>query len=212
MTVRMRTPVRRKRYSSRRPRSERREQVLDAALEVTDELGIGGLSVEAVARRADIAKTVVYDAVGNREEILKALLARESDRALDDIAASLPAPPFGPPESLLADGIEKLLGAVRRHPWRWRLILLPSEGTPPAFRDQAERHREQLRGQLQPIVAWGLEQFGDRELDPELATHALLGAVETAIRMTLSDPDRFTTERFTEFGRVLARRLTGPAA
>jgi hypothetical protein len=66
-----------------------------------------------------------------------------------------------------------------------------------------------LLDQLEPIVAWGLEQFGADDLDPELATHALLGAVETSIRMTLSDPNRFPTDRFTGFGRALVRRVTG---
>jgi AcrR family transcriptional regulator len=206
----MRVRAKRKRYSTRRPRAVRREQVLDAALEIVDESGFGELSVEAVARRADVAKTVVYDAVGNRDALLRALLKRERDRAIADIAAALPTPPFEDPESLLADGIERVLDAVREHPATWRLILVPPEGTPPAFRAQADRHREQLREQLEPIVAWGLGEFGAEDLDPELATHALLGTVETAIRITLADPDRFTTDRFTAFGRALVRRVTGP--
>jgi AcrR family transcriptional regulator len=199
--------TKRKRYSARRPRAVRREQVLDAALAIVDESGFAELSVEAVARRADVAKTVVYDAVGNRDDLLRALLKRERDRAIADIAAALPTPPCEDTEAMLADGVGRVLEAVREHPATWRLILLPPEGTPPAFRAQADRHREQLRQQLEPIVAWGLDQFGAKDLDPELATHALLGTVETAIRMTLADPDHFTTDRFTAFGRALVRRV-----
>lgn len=197
----------RRRYSPRRSREERREQTLDAALRVVDEQGVGGLTVEAVAREADVAKTVVYDSVGNQEEVLRALIDREQGRALDDIAAAMPELPFDEPEELLANGLNKLLHAVREHPATWRLILLPPEGTPPAMREEADRHREQLRGRLEPIIGWGLGQLGAGDLDPEIATHALLATIENAIRMTLSEPDRFPPERLERFARALVRRV-----
>lgn len=197
----------RRKYSPRRSREERREQTLDAALAVVDEHGVGGLTVEAVAREADVAKTVVYDSVGNQEEVLRALIDREQKRALADIAASMPELPFDEPENLLADGLTKLLEAVREHPATWRLILLPPEGTPPAQRKAADRYRDQLREQLEPIIGWGLGQLGADDVDPEIATYALLATIENAVRMTLADPDRFPPERLAGFGRALVRRV-----
>jgi hypothetical protein len=44
-------------------------------------------------------------------------------------------------------------------------------------------------------------------MDPEIATHALLAAVEAGIRMTLTDPRRFTPQRLADFGRALVRRV-----
>ena len=203
----MPSPVARKPYSPRRSREERREQVLDAALRVLDEHGFVGLSIEAVAREADLAKTVVYGAAGNQEELLDALVAREQQRAARDVAAALPAPPFDSPEDLLGDGVTKLLSNVRDHPATWRLILLPSEGTPPTLRAAVDGHREQLRRQLGPIVSWGLEQLSADDIDPEIATHALLANIENAIRLTLTEPDRFTPERLADFGRAIVRRV-----
>lgn len=197
----------RKRYSPRRSREERREQTLDAALRVVDEQGVAGLTVEAVARDADMAKTVVYDSVGNQEQVLRELIDREQRRAIDDIARAMPELPFDDPEELLASGLVKLLGAVREHPATWRLILLPPEGTPPALREDADRHREQLRSQLEPVIAWGLGQFGADDVEPEIATYALLATIETGIRMTLDEPDRFPPARLEGFARALVRRV-----
>ena len=96
---------------------------------------------------------------------------------------------------------------MRQHPATWRLILLPPEGAPPALREDVDPSREQLHEQLEPIVKWGLETLGASDVDPELATLALLATVENAIRITLSDPDRFPAERLAEFGRALVRRV-----
>src|SRR3954453_15995492 len=89
-------------YSPRRRRAERREQLLDAALRLIDAEGFASASVEGVAREAGLAKTVVYDTFGNREELLTALLARERERALASLATAMPEPP-------LADDPQRIL-------------------------------------------------------------------------------------------------------
>ena len=54
-----------------RPRSEAAEQaMLDAAIELLAEHGYGGLTVEAVAARAGVAKTTVYRRWPGKDELL----------------------------------------------------------------------------------------------------------------------------------------------
>src|SRR3954469_16486385 len=99
-----------RKYSPRRPRKERREQLLDAALRVLDVGGFGGLTVEGVAREAGLAKSVVYDSFGGREELLKALLAREQERALSVLAAALPKAPLADdPRQVLTESLTILI-------------------------------------------------------------------------------------------------------
>jgi AcrR family transcriptional regulator len=192
--------VARRKYSPRRPREERREQLLDAALRVLDADGFGGVTIEGVAREADLAKTVVYDTLGNREALLKALLAREQERALAVLAAAMPKPPLADdPRQVLGEALTALLDGVRNHPETWRLILLPPEGTPPVVRKTVDRQRELLVRQLEPMVAWGLDRIAAGKLDPELATHALVASIENAIRLTLTQPDSFPPQRFAGF-------------
>src|SRR2546427_12521828 len=118
--------VAQRKYSPRRPREERREQLLDAALRVLDGDGFGGLTIEGVAREVDLAKTVVYDTFGGREELLKALLAREQERALSALAAAMPKPPLADdPRQVLTEALTALLEGVRAHPETCRPILPP---------------------------------------------------------------------------------------
>lgn len=194
----------RRKYSPRLPREERREQLLDATLRLIAAHGYGGASMEAVAREADIAKTVVYDAFGSRHELLKALLEREQERVLSAIAAAMPTPPLsGDPGQLLTAGVTAVLEAVRRHPDTWRLILLPAEGTPPAVRAEVDRHRDRILHQLEPMVAWGAERLGLGHLDHELAAEAILALVENAARLTLTQPRRYSPERIARFSADL---------
>jgi AcrR family transcriptional regulator len=201
----------RRRYSPRRPRAERREQLLDAALRVVDADGFVGLSVEGVAREADLAKTVVYDTFSNREGLLTALLAREQERALASLAAAMPEPPLpDDPRQVLTDSLVTLLTAVREHPETWRLILLPPEGTPPVVRKTVDRQRGLLVRQVEPIVEWGLKRIGAEGLDAELATQALVASCENAIRLTLTQPDQFPPRRLADFAAEVVSALARP--
>jgi AcrR family transcriptional regulator len=200
--------VAQRKYSPRRPREERREQLLDAALRVLDAGGFGGLTIEGVAREADLAKTVVYDSFGGREELLKALLAREQERALSVLAAALPEAPLADdPRQVLTESLTILIEGVREHPETWRLILLPPEGTPPAVRKTVDRQRELLVRRIEPVVAWGLHRIGANDLDPELATHALVASCEHSIRLALTQPKRFPAERFAGFAADLVAAI-----
>ncbi|HEX8065007.1 MAG TPA: helix-turn-helix domain-containing protein [Thermoleophilaceae bacterium] len=205
----MATTTTRRRYSPRLPREERREQVLDAALRVLAEHGFDGVSMEAVAREADIAKTVVYDAFGGRRELLQALLERERKRALAAVAAAIPGEPVGDrdPVDLLVEGLTRLLEEVRRAPDTWRLILLPADGTPPSMRDDVERSRAAILGRMEPLVTWGLGRLGLEHLDAELATYAIFAGAENAARLTLTRPRRFPPRRIAEFTGELVAAL-----
>ena len=186
--------VAQRKYSPRRPREQRREQLLDGALRVLDSDGFGGLTVEGVAREVDLAKTVVYDTLGSREDLLKALLAREQERALSTLADALPKPPLADdPQQVLTEALTVLLEGVGKHPETWRLILLPPEGTPPVVRKTVDRQRGLLLRQVEPIVAWGLRRIG-----------------EHAIRLALTQPDRFPPERFAGFAADLLATIAAP--
>ena len=145
----------RRRYAPRVPAGERREQVLDAALALIERDGYGAVTMEAVAREIGVTKPVVYDVFDNRGELPRALLEREEQRAFAVLATVVPAlPPDTDPDEVLAGALGAFLTTVRDQPERWRLILLPVEGTP----DVVRRHVEQGRRQIleQPRGARGL--------------------------------------------------------
>jgi AcrR family transcriptional regulator len=52
--------------------AQRREQLLDAALEVVLEQGYAGVSIEAIARMAGVTRPVIYDHFSNLEGLIHA--------------------------------------------------------------------------------------------------------------------------------------------
>jgi AcrR family transcriptional regulator len=190
------------------PRAERREQLLDATLRLIGERGFTGVSMEAVAREADIAKTVVYDAFGNQDGLLRALLDREQERVLHAIADAIPTVPLeGDPAEILAGAIRTVLDAIRANPETWRLILLPADGAPPEMRERINHHRERLVATIEPMAEWGIERLGLGHLDAELVAHMIIGTAEDAGRLTLTQPDRFPPERLAKFSTDLLRAV-----
>lgn len=199
-------------YSPRMPREERREQLLDVSLALITKNGFSGLSMEGVAREAGIAKTVVYDTFGEKQLLLLALFGREQRCVYATVAEAVPKFPLeGNPAEILRLSITTALEAVRANPARWRLILLPADGTPVFVRDAVRDHREQLLRQIQPMVEWGVGELGIDGIDTELAAHAILSGAEDAARLTLAQPERFPPERLAAFTAELVSRLASPA-
>lgn len=182
---------------------------MDAALRLIAEQGYRGVTMEGVARAAGVTKPVVYDLFGSLGKLLVALNEREEERAFADLAAALPILPTDrDPDELLAEGVVAFLRAVAANPDRWRLILLPVEGTPEVVRHHVEQGRDQVHRQLTTMVTWGLEQRGGpTDLDVELAAHMIMAIGESGARLVLTQPGRFPPERLGEFTSQLLAGL-----
>jgi AcrR family transcriptional regulator len=184
---------------------KRREQLIDAALNVIVEQGYEGVSIEAIARTAGVTRPVIYDHFSNLGRLLQALIEREEAYALAQLAEVVPAAPTqGDPPELFAAGVRRFLDAVASRPNTWRIILLPPEGTPPMVREHVETNRAQLLERLTHFVDWAVEQAQIRaELDIEICARAMLRLSEEAGRMVLTDPERFSPERYERFARTV---------
>src|SRR5260370_26021596 len=124
------------------PPEQRREQLIDAALQVILEQGYAGVSVEAVARAAGVTRPVVYDHFPNLAKLLQALVEQEERYSLAELDRVVPLDPGErDPAELLADSVSRFLTAVASRPATCRLILLPLEGTPAMIRDHVARNR-----------------------------------------------------------------------
>lgn len=199
-----------RKYSPRRSRAERREQLLDAALDIVDTLGFGAFSIEAVAREADLAKTVVYASFDNPDALLSAMVDRELERAVQDLAAAIPRPPYADPAEVLQAALAAVLQAARRRPATWRIFVLPADGMPPAARAAVERNHQQFLLQIEPLVSWGLEYLRLDHLDAELTTAVLIAGAEQGIRLALTDPGHFGDERLIGFATALVTSFILP--
>jgi AcrR family transcriptional regulator len=193
------------------PPEQRREQLIDAALSVIVEQGYGGVSIEAIARAAGVTRPVVYDHFPNLARLLHALVEREERYSLGELDAVVPEDPGQhDPVELLASGVRRFLDAVVARPDTWRIILLPLEGTPAIVREHVETGRRRMLERIERLVGWAVEVHGlPRDLDVELTARAVRDLGEQAGRMVLTDPDRYSPDRYARFvGSVM--RLVWP--
>jgi AcrR family transcriptional regulator len=183
------------------PPAQRREQLIDAALSVILRQGYGGVSIEAIARTAGVTRPVVYDHFANLARLLHALVEREERYSLEQLEEVVPSDPSaGDPVEVLAGSVRRFLDVVKSRPATWRLILLPSDGTPEMVREHVEVNRRRILERIERLVRWSIERGQlPGSLDVELAARAIRDLAEEAGRMVLTDPERFTPDRYERF-------------
>jgi AcrR family transcriptional regulator len=187
------------------PPAQRREQLVDAALQVILDQGYSGVSIEAVAREAGVTRPVVYDHFPNLGRLLHALVEREERISLEQLEQVVPDDPGDKdPAELLVGGVRRFLEAVARRPATWRIILLPLEGTPAIVREHVETNRAKTQERIAKLVRWAVRrpELPD-DLDVELTARAIRVLAEDAGRTLLTDPESYPRERYEEFVRTV---------
>jgi AcrR family transcriptional regulator len=182
---------------------QRREHLIDAALEVILEQGYARISIEASARTAGITRPVVYDHFPNLNKLLRAVIEREERISVEQLAQVVPEEPGDDePSELLAEGLGRFLEAVTDRPATWRLILLPLEGTPPIVRQHVEVNRARVLQRIERHVQGAVEHRDvPGQLDVELTARAIRDFCEQAGRMVLTDPERYPPERYQRYAQ-----------
>ncbi|NGN66536.1 TetR/AcrR family transcriptional regulator [Streptomyces sp. A7024] len=190
------TARKRRPYAPRVPLEERREQLLDAALAVIVSAGHDRISIDAVAKRAGVARAVVYGAFGDLGALLTALLDRQQARAFDNLLHAFPGREvLRDPAEFAAEAARRVGAVLREDPDTWRLILLTPASMPAVVRDRIQADRERLLARFEEWVDVALEHQNRTDLDAEVLAHALLAVGEHFARLALDEPGRFDAER-----------------
>jgi AcrR family transcriptional regulator len=200
---------RRRPYAPRLPPAERRQQLIDAALGLIIEKGYPAVSIEAVARIAGVTRPVVYDHFPNLGRLLAALVDREERYAVAQLEQLIPTDPGdAQPQELLANAVQEFLQAVMSRPATWRIILLPIDGTPAIIREQVEHQRARMQDRITALVRWAQERPDfPADLDVELTASSIRALCEEAGRLVLTDPERYSPERFATFVSAVVRLI-----
>ncbi len=175
--------------------------------------GYEGVSVEAVAREAGVTRPVVYDHFTNLADLLQTLITREERCSLEQLSEVVPERAVDrEPAEILAGGVHRFLEAVRERPATWRLILFPPAGTPATVRDHVEQNRARILKRIERLVGRSIECGGlPPDLDVELMARAVRDLAEEAGRMVLTDPDRYTPDRYAGFVASVMALLQAPS-
>ncbi len=76
-------------------RQERAQRILDTAAELVRRWGYGKTTIDDIARQAGVAKGTIYLHWKTREDLFKALMAREEQALADDIKQRIASDPQG---------------------------------------------------------------------------------------------------------------------
>ncbi len=190
------TPAPKRRYAKRLPVEKRREHLLDAALRVLVRDGYDRVTIEAIAREADVTRPVVYAAYDGLEPLLHALLDRTQRRALASALQLMPARTFeGDVDDWVLTAAGGLIDAVQHEPDVWRPVLGLTQNAPAIVRDRIDSTRELIRGYVADALQVGLERRGGPDVDVDVLAHLVLITAEHFGRLVLDQPERYDKER-----------------
>ncbi|MEV6561930.1 TetR/AcrR family transcriptional regulator [Nocardia sp. NPDC051756] len=201
----------RRRYAPRLPPEQRRAQLLDAAFAVLSRVELHELSMEAVAQEAGVGKPVLYTVFKTRAELVAALLERERERGLEQVAETLPTDLMGADPVVAASAtVEAFVGVALENPTRWRLILAGPGNAPDEYREALRNSRAGIFDQAEALVRIGtaLEPRW-AGVDSALLTNSLLQVAEMLGRLAVSEPDEYPRERLQGFVHAIVGLLVG---
>lgn len=189
--------------------AERREQLLDVALEILCDQGAEALSIDAIAKGAGITRPVVYTQFGDLPGLLHALVEREEAKVLQQLAKAIPVT-VGEvePDDVIVNAIAAFLSAVAERPRTWQIVLTPPQGMPRSLHDKVVERREAVVAQITPLIAWGVtKRGGPLGLDHRLLARIILVLAEEAGRLVITQPDQYAPEHLVAQARVLVASL-----
>ena len=108
--------------------SGRREEILEAALEIADERGLAAVSMRAVADRVGVTPMALYPHIGSKAALLDGMLGQLLLRLTPGDEGD------GEPFSRLAELGRQVRGLVREHPWSATLFFSRPSVTPDGVR------------------------------------------------------------------------------
>lgn len=210
MTTRTAGRVQRSRAEHLGP-ERRRPQVLDAALALATEQGVGALTIGAVAERLGVTRPVVYSCFADRIEMIEALLAREEAYLLDTALNALHSARGEDPEAVFVTGFQALLRAVADRPDAWRIVFRANPD--PALADRFALARQTVSDSATRWIGPALKAWwnmpGLKRKLPALV-ELFMSSCEAAMRCLLDDSNSWTPDELGEFfGRAMFRAFEG---
>ena len=179
----------------------RREQLLDVTTRLVGERGFHRISIEAIATAAGVTRATVYLHFKDLQELLEAMIERETSRALAQFSeTALTRLDEGEPRTLMLEALDAYLHAVASQPRTWRLVLMPPEGAPPSLREKIAAGRagalKRLSAAVQPLV-----DRNPQMPDAELTARILSALSDEYARLILTEPSRYPIDRLLSHAR-----------
>ncbi len=164
----------------RLPAAERRQQLLDVALEEFSKRGFHQTSMNDVAEAAGVTKPVLYQHFGSKRELFLELLREVGDR-LRDAVGKATAEAAGPRQQV-ENGMRAYFHWVDQHRAGFEILFAGDTRRDREFLSEASKVEREIADTVaQLIIVEGLDPERQR-----LLGFAIVGLAETACRHWLS--------------------------
>ena len=167
------TPATRKSPRWRRRPEHRRQQIIEAALEVFGECGLARSRLQDIANRAGVSKGTIYLYFPNKEELFREMIRHTAVAAIES----------GEKTSAQGTPTEQLCSAMRGY-WTfvrspvfstiYRLVLGELHQFPDLAKFYAEEVVTRVLNMLGAIIRRGVDSGEFRDIDPLVAARMLM--------------------------------------
>jgi AcrR family transcriptional regulator len=160
------------------PPAQRREQLIDSALEIAAREGHENLAFEAVANRAGVTRNLVYHYFpGGRQQLLEAAVHRAGEQ-LSSGWVTDPGVPLG---ERLVSNLNRMMDHAAEPTDAWQLYRQGRSLIDPNLLEISRQYRERVIGTI------ALNQLGTTEPPPivRIALDGFLAYVETVIESAI---------------------------
>ncbi|GAY17967.1 TetR/AcrR family transcriptional regulator [Mycobacterium sp. shizuoka-1] len=180
------------------------ERILDAALKQFELFGIRRSTVEDITRRSGLARVTLYRTFANKDAIVEAVLLRELEKFLSDLAAE--AGSYAEAEDKLVEGFVFTLNTMQGHALLQRLLATEPETVLPFLTVEGD-------GVVQTASSFLAHQLAVALPDDKRTQLELLEVAEVTVRVIVSfvlTPSQNVALGDDDAARSFARRYLVP--
>jgi len=194
-----------RRRGARMPRSERRTQLLGAALEVFVAQGYHSAAMDDIAERAGVSKPVLYQHFPGKLELYLALLEQSCDAMITKVREALASTQDN--NERVARTVHAFYDYVASDSGAYRLVFESDLTNEPAVREQVDRVTNECTESIAEVIA------ADTNL-PEpaalLLAVSLVGMAQVSSRFWLDSRRRMSKDEAATFvGNLAWRGIAG---
>lgn len=180
------------------------QRILDAALKQFELFGIRRSTVEDITKRSGLARVTLYRNFANKDAIVEAVLLRELERFLTELAAE--AGGYAEAEDKLVEGFVFTLNTLRGHALLQRLLATEPETVLPFLTVEGD-------GVIQTASSFLAHQLAVALPDDKRTQIELLEVAEVTVRVIVSfvlTPSQNVALGDDDAARSFARRYLVP--